>query len=328
MLAATSGRSSRPPCSAGAGTAWPDHAGHGRRGVAEHQPGDPVDAGDVHHRVHDADVLGPDVRRHVAGGHGGDQQLGQPDRQRRHDLRRDRGTAGAPGREHPADPAPGDQVGDDRGRAAAHRGHRPAAVRGRAQLGPAGPGRRRRPPPRRCRGVSPSGSPVPASITITSTPAARSRAARNAKSGPLVSRVPTSATAAMRRYVTGSGSRRGSGGRPRLRAAAREQAAAPRWPLAGDRLVVVGAGDGVDDLGLVEVLGAFDLRHEADQHAVPHDLGFKARGAVGVPLGLAAAGQRHADAELVVPRSRCASTPRSRRASTTRRARNSSMTGT
>ena len=46
-------------------------------------------------------------------------------------------------------------------------------------------------------GVSPSGSPVPASITITSAPAARSRPARNAKSGPLVSRVPTRATAAM-----------------------------------------------------------------------------------------------------------------------------------
>jgi hypothetical protein len=46
-------------------------------------------------------------------------------------------------------------------------------------------------------GVSPSGSPVPASTTITSAPAARSRPARNAKSGPLVSRVPTSATAAM-----------------------------------------------------------------------------------------------------------------------------------
>ena len=68
--------------------------------------------------------------------------------------------------------------------------------------------------------------------------------------------------------------------------------------LAGHGLVVVGAGDGVNDLGLVEVLGAFDLGHVADQHAVAHDLGFQAGRAVSVPLGFAAAGQRHADAEL------------------------------
>ncbi len=68
--------------------------------------------------------------------------------------------------------------------------------------------------------------------------------------------------------------------------------------LAGDGLVVVGAGDGVDDPGLVEVLGAFDLGHVADEHAVAHDLGFEAGRAVGVPLGFAAAGQRHADTEL------------------------------
>src|SRR6266567_5653399 len=75
-----------------------------------------------------------------------------------------------------------------------------------------------------------------------------------------------------------------------------------RWgrngALAGDGLVVVGAGDGVDDPGLVEVLGAFDLGHVADEHAVAHDLGFEAGRAVGVPLGFAAAGQRHTDTEL------------------------------
>ena len=68
--------------------------------------------------------------------------------------------------------------------------------------------------------------------------------------------------------------------------------------LAGNGLVVVGAGDSVNDLGLVEVLGAFDLRHVADEHAVAHDLGFEAGRTVGVPLGFAAAGQRHPDAEL------------------------------
>src|SRR6266702_4517154 len=68
--------------------------------------------------------------------------------------------------------------------------------------------------------------------------------------------------------------------------------------LTGDGLVVVGAGNRVDGLSLVEVLGAFDLGHEADEHAVAHDLGLQAGRAVGVPLGLATAGQRHADAEL------------------------------
>ena len=68
--------------------------------------------------------------------------------------------------------------------------------------------------------------------------------------------------------------------------------------LPGDRLVVVGAGDGVHDLGLSEVLGPFDLRHVTDQHAVPHDLGFQASRAVGVPLRLTPARQRHTDAEL------------------------------
>jgi amino acid transporter len=76
---------------------------------------------------------------------------------------------------------------------------------------------------------------------------------------------------------------------------------AGRWrdgALAGDGLVVVGAGDRVDDLGLIEVLGAFDLGHVADEHAVAHDLGLEPGRAVGVPLGFAAARQRHADAEL------------------------------
>jgi MFS family permease len=67
---------------------------------------------------------------------------------------------------------------------------------------------------------------------------------------------------------------------------------------AGDRLVIVGAGDGVGDLGFVETLRALDLGHVADEHAVAHDLSLKARGAVGVPLGLAPAGQRYANPEL------------------------------
>jgi hypothetical protein len=68
--------------------------------------------------------------------------------------------------------------------------------------------------------------------------------------------------------------------------------------LAGDRLIVVGAGDGVDGLGFVKVLGAFELGHVADQHAVLHDLGFETGGAVGVPLGVAATGQRDPDPVL------------------------------
>ena len=67
--------------------------------------------------------------------------------------------------------------------------------------------------------------------------------------------------------------------------------------LTGNGLVVVGAGDGVNDLGLVEILRAIDLGHVADEHAVAHDLRFEAGRAVGVPLGFAAAGQRHPDAE-------------------------------
>jgi hypothetical protein len=69
-------------------------------------------------------------------------------------------------------------------------------------------------------------------------------------------------------------------------------------PLASDRLVIVGPGDSVNDLGLAEVLGAVDLRYVANQHAVAHDLGFQARGTVGIPLRFAAAGQGYPDAEL------------------------------
>ncbi len=71
--------------------------------------------------------------------------------------------------------------------------------------------------------------------------------------------------------------------------------------LPGDRLVVVGPGDGVDHLSLVEVLGALDQRYEPDKHPIDHDLGLKPRRPVGVPLGLAPAGQRHAHAELHGP---------------------------
>jgi hypothetical protein len=71
--------------------------------------------------------------------------------------------------------------------------------------------------------------------------------------------------------------------------------------LAGDGLVIVGPRDGVDDLGLVEVLGTLDQRHVPDEHAVPHDLGLQARRPVGVPLRLAPAGQRHPHAVLAVP---------------------------
>jgi len=69
--------------------------------------------------------------------------------------------------------------------------------------------------------------------------------------------------------------------------------------LAGDGLVVIGAGDGVDDLGLVEILGTLDLGYVAHEHAVRHDLGLEAGRTVGVPLGFAATGKGHPDAELV-----------------------------
>ena len=68
--------------------------------------------------------------------------------------------------------------------------------------------------------------------------------------------------------------------------------------LAGDGLVVVGPDNGVNDAGLIKVLRAFDPGHVADKHAVAHNLGFQAGRAVSVPLGFAAARQRHAHAEL------------------------------
>jgi hypothetical protein len=52
-------------------------------------------------------------------------------------------------------------------------------------------------------------------------------------------------------------------------------------------LVVVGPGDGVRDLGLVEVLRTGDLRHEAHQVAVQQDLGLQPRRPLGTPDGLA-----------------------------------------
>jgi hypothetical protein len=43
--------------------------------------------------------------------------------------------------------------------------------------------------------------------------------------------------------------------------------------LRGYRRVVVGPGDGVHDLGLVEVLRTLDKRYVPDEHAIAHDLG-------------------------------------------------------
>jgi hypothetical protein len=60
-----------------------------------------------------------------------------------------------------------------------------------------------------------------------------------------------------------------------------------------DRLVVVSAGDGVHDLGLVEVFRARDLGDEAHQVPVQQHLGLQAGGAFGTPDGLASAAGRH-----------------------------------
>src|SRR4029453_18049480 len=65
-----------------------------------------------------------------------------------------------------------------------------------------------------------------------------------------------------------------------------------------DRLVVVGGGDGLDDLPLAEVLRARDRRYEADQDPVAHDLRLEPGGAVVVPDRLAPVGQHDADAVL------------------------------
>src|SRR3954468_8869640 len=46
--------------------------------------------------------------------------------------------------------------------------------------------------------------------------------------------------------------------------------------LSGYGLVVVGARDHIDDLLVVEVLGAGNGRNETDQHSIAHDLSFQA----------------------------------------------------
>ena len=61
----------------------------------------------------------------------------------------------------------------------------------------------------------------------------------------------------------------------------------------GFGLVVVGPGDGVHDLRLVEVFRAWDLGHETHQVAVQQDLGLQPRRALGSPDGLAALPGRH-----------------------------------
>jgi len=67
----------------------------------------------------------------------------------------------------------------------------------------------------------------------------------------------------------------------------------------GDGLVVVGPGDGVDDLLLVEVLGPLDLRHVTDQVPVLHHLGLQPSRIVGVPLSFAPIVQYDAHPELI-----------------------------
>ena len=59
------------------------------------------------------------------------------------------------------------------------------------------------------------------------------------------------------------------------------------------RLVVVGPCDGVHDLGLLELLGTWDLGDEADQVPVEQDLGLQAGRALGPPDGLAPAARGH-----------------------------------
>src|SRR5579859_1809591 len=68
--------------------------------------------------------------------------------------------------------------------------------------------------------------------------------------------------------------------------------------LRGDRLVVIGTRDGVDDLRVVEVLRPGDRRYEADKHPVAHHLCLEAGRAVAVPDGLAVPIEYDADAEL------------------------------
>src|SRR3954469_13278371 len=69
--------------------------------------------------------------------------------------------------------------------------------------------------------------------------------------------------------------------------------------LSGDGLVVVGARDHIDDLLVVEVLGAGNGWDETDQHSIAHDLSFQACRAVAVPDRLATAGNLDPDPELI-----------------------------
>src|SRR5271169_548660 len=67
-------------------------------------------------------------------------------------------------------------------------------------------------------------------------------------------------------------------------------------PFMADRLVVVGPGDGVGDLGVGEIRRTSDLRDEADQVPVEQDLGLQGRRALEAPDRLAPAADHDADA--------------------------------
>ena len=81
---------------------------------------------------------------------------------------------------------------------------------------------------------------------------------------------------------------------PRQRGRRRRRASA----LVGDGLVVVGPRDRVDDLLVGEVLRIRDVRHEADEYPVAHDLGLQPGRPVGVPDRVTAVGQGDAHTEL------------------------------
>ena len=128
--------------------AWRDHAGQRMGGVGEHLLGDAVDARDVGHRVHHADVGGADVILHIARGDGRDHHLGQADRQAPHGRRGQRGAAGAAGRiTPPMSRARADEALEGLGHGS-HGGAAIAAEDGRGALGmecaPPPPGRYRR----------------------------------------------------------------------------------------------------------------------------------------------------------------------------------------
>src|ERR1700710_1476443 len=74
--------------------------------------------------------------------------------------------------------------------------------------------------------------------------------------------------------------------------------------LRGDRLVVVGTHDRVDDLVLAVVLRALDLGNETDQNAVAHHLGLQRGRAIGVPDRLTPVAQpdRHSELAYSHPR--------------------------